>query len=59
MELHPESSDRLTMLKSLYSKIKNGATPLGGEIDAFEDDDNYQEENSIELNAEAISYTKR
>ena len=28
--------------------------PLGGEIDAFEDDDSHPEENSTELNAEAI-----
>ena len=27
---------------------------MGGEIDAFDEDDNHQEENSIELNAEAI-----
>ena len=33
---------------------QNGATPLGGEIDAFDDDDSHQEENSVELNAEAI-----
>ena len=28
--------------------------PMGGEIDAFDDDNDHQEENSIELNAEAI-----
>ena len=41
-------------VEELVLANQNGATPLGGEIDAFEDDDNHQEENSIELNAEAI-----
>ena len=31
---------------------------MGGEIDAFEDNDNHQKENSIELNAEAIPRDK-
>ena len=33
---------------------QNGTNPLGDKIDAFEDDDNHQEENSIELNTEAM-----
>ena len=41
-------------VEELVLANQNGATPLGGEIEAFENDDNHQEENSIELNAEAI-----
>ena len=41
-------------VEELVLANQNGATALGGEIDTFEDDDNHQEENSIELNAEAI-----
>ena len=45
---------RVDNVEELVLANQNGATPLGGEIDAFEDDNNHQEENSIELNAEAI-----
>ena len=44
-------------VEELVLTNQNGSTPLGGEIDAFEDDleddDNHHEENSIELKAKA------
>ena len=40
-------------VEELVLTNQNGATPLGGEIDTLEDDDNHQEENSIGLNAKA------
>ena len=41
-------------VEELVLANQNGPTPLGSEIDVFEHDDNHQEENIIELNAEAI-----
>ena len=34
-------------VEELVLANQNGATPLGGEIEAFENDDNHQEENMI------------
>ena len=41
-------------VEELVLAHQNGATLLGGEIDTFDDDNSHQEENGIELNAEAI-----
>ena len=55
-----DSSKRQTLVNRTPSRKRcvienqNGATQLGGEIDAFKDGDNHQEENRIKLNAEAI-----